>query len=158
MVYTGEDYDDIREGDPHFKTMESDFAAIVGEREAMKLDTKIRTFHTGATRDTDEGKLDWEGFISPLAMRYFAKYMHEHRHQADGTLRDADNWQKGMPRRQYMKSLIRHIWDLWTWWRQTGGGFSEASANARFIELLCAMLFNIQGLLHEIAMGRDVGE
>ena len=24
MVYTGEDYDDIREGDPHFKTMEED--------------------------------------------------------------------------------------------------------------------------------------
>ncbi len=111
----------------------------------------LRTFVTGATRDTAEGKLDWEGFISPSAMRYFAEYMHEHRTQSDDTLRDADNWQKGFPRKQLVKSLIRHMWDLWEAW-------DEAALDEEMVPLLCAVLFNIQGLLHEIAMGRDVRE
>jgi len=28
----------------------------------------IRQFTTGATRDTSDGKLDYEGFISPLVL------------------------------------------------------------------------------------------
>ena len=112
----------------------------------------IRTFGSGATRDTDEGKLDWEGFVSPVAMRFFAEYMHKHRHQSDGTLRDADNWQKGMPRRQYMKSLIRHTWDLWLKWRCPPYNIEG------LVDLLCAIIFNAQGLLLEIALGRYVEE
>src|SRR3990167_9734133 len=96
----------------------------------------IRTLDSGATRDTDSGKLDWEGFISPRAMRYFAEYMHKHRQQSDGTLRDADNWQKGMPRRQYMKSMIRHVWDLWAGWD------SNPDYHDNLVDLLCAIIFN----------------
>src|SRR3990167_2688002 len=114
----------------------------------------IRTFGSGATRDTDEGKLDWEGFISPVAMRYFAEYMHRNRYQSDGTLRDADNWQKGMPRRQYMKSLIRHTWALWCNWRSEEGSQGLRKAT----DLLCAIIFNAQGLLLEIALGRYIEE
>ena len=155
-VYNGEDYDKLREDDSHYREVEDDITRLTGVYAQMseEVNKTIRTFHTGATRDTDEGKLDWEGFISPLAMRFFVKYMHGYRTQADGTLRDADNWQKGMPRRQYMKSLIRHIWDLWTLWRQsTAHDFED-----RMVTLLCAILFNVQGLLHEIAIGRDVSE
>ena len=54
----------------------------------------IRKFETGATRDTDEGKLDFEGFFSPIVMERFAEYMNKHRRQSDGQLRDSDNWQK----------------------------------------------------------------
>src|SRR3990167_3997901 len=112
----------------------------------------IRQFKSGATRDTDSGKLDWEGFISPSAMLLFAEYMHKHRVQADGSLRDSDNWQKGIPRLQYMKSLVRHVWDLWLTWRV------EPGDEMQLTDLLCAVLFNVQGMLHEIIMGRDVEE
>ena len=110
----------------------------------------MRQFKTGATRDTDEGKLDWEGFISPTAMLLFAQYMNRHRVQTDGSLRDSSNWQKGMPKRQYMKSMVRHMWDLWRKWRE------EPSDETGMIDLLCAVMFNVQGMLFEITMGRDV--
>ncbi len=84
-------------------------------------------------------------------MRYFAEYMDHNRLQSDGHLRDGDNWQRGFPRRQIMKSLIRHTWDLWYAWR-------DADLDGRFVSLLCAILFNAQAMLHEIALGRDVQE
>jgi len=111
----------------------------------------IRQFKSGATRDTAEGKLDWEGFISPVAMRRYAEYMNRHRTQADGSLRDSDNWQSGFPRRQTMKSLVRHAWDLWYEWRR---GKDEVV----MVDLLCAVIFNVQSLLLEITLGRDVEE
>jgi len=73
----------------------------------------IRRFDTGATRDTDEGKLDFEGFLSPLVLERYAQYMNKHRKQSDGKLRDSDNWQKGIPLKAYIKSLWRHFFDLW---------------------------------------------
>lgn len=100
----------------------------------------MREFETGATRDSDEGKLDYEGFLHPLAVEAFATYMHKHRKQADGRLRDSDNWQKGMPSEVYMKSLWRHFMD--TWKRHRGHTTPESQ-----IENLCAMWFNVQGLL-----------
>ena len=119
--------------------------------ESIRKTEKIRQFKSGATRDTDTGKLDWEGFISPVAMRRYAEYMHRHRTQADGSLRDSDNWQAGFPRRQTMKSLVRHAWDLWYEWRR---GRDEAV----MVDLLCAVIFNAQSLLLEITLGRDVEE
>ena len=110
----------------------------------------MRKFRTESTRDDDTDKLDWEGFISPAAMLLFAQYMHRHRVQADGSLRDSDNYQKGIPRRQYMKSLVRHVWDLWRIWRVV------PEAEDKLVELLCAVLFNVQGMLFEISVGRDV--
>ena len=151
-VYNGEDYDRIREDDPHYREVEDDIDRLTHEDLIGVYAPTIRTFETGATRDTDEGKLDWEGFIHPAAMGFFVRYMQKHRHQADGTLRDADNWQKGIPRKQYMKSLVRHVWDLWTVWR------TEPEMELTIIDLLCAIMFNVQGLLLEIYKGRDVGE
>jgi len=105
----------------------------------------MREFPTGATRDEEDGKLDYEGFLSPLVLRRFAEYMHEHRLQADGKLRDADNWQKGIPREAYLKSLFRHFMDVWGQWRE-GGGWAGGKL---WEDALCAMLFNVQGLLFE---------
>jgi hypothetical protein len=109
----------------------------------------IRKFDTGATRNVDNNKLDYEGFLSPLALEEFAKYMHSHRIQKDGTLRDSDNWQKGIQKDVYMKSLWRHFFDLWKLHRgliainpDTGQDFTKE-------ELLCAIMFNVQGYLHE---------
>jgi len=76
---------------------------------------KMREFKTGATRDIEEGKLDYEGFFHPLVLKEFAKYMEKHRHTANGD-RDSDNWQNGFGDKHYdvcMKSLLRHVMDLW---------------------------------------------
>ena len=53
---------------------------------------KIRTFKTGATRDTDENKLEPWGFTSALVEKAFSEYMQDHRTQSDGGLRDSNNW------------------------------------------------------------------
>ena len=74
--------------------------------------SKVRKFESGATRDTDEGKLDFEGFLSPLVLERFARYMHKNRVQSDGSLRDSDNWQNLFGEDHYavcMKSLWRHL-------------------------------------------------
>ena len=64
----------------------------------------VRTFDSGATRSDEPDRLDYEGFLSPLVLERYAQYMHEHRKRADGTLRSSDNWQRGIPRDEYMKS------------------------------------------------------
>jgi hypothetical protein len=104
----------------------------------------MREFETGATRDSDDGKLDYEGFLSALALERFARYMHKHRFQADGKLRSADNWQKGIPLDAYMKSLWRHFMDLW----RSHRGYSAVEPDIE--EVLCALMFNVQGYLHEV--------
>jgi hypothetical protein len=101
-----------------------------------------RQFSTGATRDTDEGKLDYEGFLSPIVLVEFAKYMNKNRVQSDGKTRDSDNWQKGIPKDAYMKSMYRHFMDLWLEHR----GYPSRSNK---IEALCAIIFNAQGYLLE---------
>ena len=73
----------------------------------------IRKFSSGATRDTDNGKNDYEGFNNPLVEKRFGDYMTVHRVQTDGSLRDSDNWQHGMGKDVMIKSLHRHFMDLW---------------------------------------------
>lgn len=104
----------------------------------------MRTFSSGATRDSDEGKIDFEGFLSPEVLLEFGKYMHHHRKQADGKLRDSDNWQKGIDKDAYMKSLLRHTHDIWLHHRGKGH-----LAREPLNEALCACLFNVQGYLFE---------
>lgn len=108
----------------------------------------MRKFHSGATRDTDEGKLAYKGFLSPRVLKRFAEYMHKHRIQADGNLRAADNWQKGMPVDVYVDSLIRHVFDVWLHAEGEGELAREGMEDA-----LCAVIFNAQGILFEL--GRD---
>ena len=101
----------------------------------------MREFDTGATRDTDEGKWDYEGFLCPKVLQAYADYMHQNRIQADGGMRSSDNWQKGIPKDAYMKSMWRHFMDVWCCHRKIKAGMVAA---------LCALLFNVMGMLHEI--------
>ena len=107
-------------------------------------DGTIRTFETGATRDTAEGKLDYEGFISPLVMERYARYMDGCRVQSDGNVRDSDNWQKGIPKNAYMKSAFRHFMDWWFEHRLNRAYFDHLKHEA-----ICALMFNCMGYLHE---------
>jgi hypothetical protein len=114
----------------------------------MSDDKVMRSFDTGATRDTAEGKLDMEGFTHPMVMKQFAKYMNMNRLQSDGQLRDSDNWQKGIPIDAYMKSLRRHHDDLW----QEHRGFTTANG---LISALCGIIFNANGYLLEVLKDRQ---
>lgn len=101
----------------------------------------MRTYDTGATRDSNDTKLDYRGFLSPTALRRFAEYMQKHRRQADGHLRASDNWKKGIPVEDYLESLIRHTVDFWD--------AEERGDQDAAMELACAIWFNLQGYIHE---------
>lgn len=102
---------------------------------------ELRQFETGATRDVDDTKLDFEAFFSSLVLERRAEYMHENRIQKDGTMRTGDNWQKGIPLDAYMKSGWRHFF---SWWKHHR--YPTASIETE----LCALIFNAEGYLHEL--------
>jgi len=103
----------------------------------------IRVFDSGATRDADKAE-DPEGFLHPLVVKEYTKYMASHRQQADGAYRSSDNWQRGIPKDAYIKSAWRHFLDIWLHHR----GY-VSSAREPLISALCALLFNVQGYLLE---------
>jgi hypothetical protein len=109
---------------------------------------KARYFESGATRDSDDGKLDYEGFLAPGVLERYGQYMHRNREQSDGVLRDSDNWQKGIPRDQYMKSMWRHFMEVWADHRNNEEDMPYREDN------LCALLFNVMGYLFELQQGR----
>jgi len=104
---------------------------------------KTRKFPSGATRDMADNKPDYEGFLSPLVIKAYGEYMNKHRKQSDGKLRDSDNWQKGIPKDVYMKSMWRHFMDLWLEHRgyKSRDGLKEA---------LNGLLFNVMGYYFEL--------
>lgn len=108
-----------------------------------------RYFESGAYRDVDENKNDFEGFLCPLVMGEFGKYMTKNRKQSDGNIRDSDNWQKGIPKSQYIKSLFRHFHQLWLLHR----GYKSKDEKGNLVTIkdaCCGIMFNIQGYLHEL--------
>lgn len=114
----------------------------------------MRTFDKGATRNNADHKFDYEGFLSPEVVIEYGRYMHSHRKQADGTLRNSDNWQKGIPKDVYMKSLLRHVIGLWTIHR--GGVYIDEDTDKPIglKDVLCAVMFNTMGYLFEVLKGR----
>lgn len=107
----------------------------------------LRDFESGAIRSADATRDDSEAYLSPLVIDRFNEYMTKHRHLADGRVRDGDNWQKGMPLATYMKGGWRHFLHWWT--RHRGHPMRDPMAGRDIEEDLCALLFNVQGYLHE---------
>ena len=137
-VATFDDFARAMFGEPHWHST----SAMESTLSTQMNDNQVRTFSTGATRDTEVGKFDYEGFLSPLVLQRFAAYMHKNREQKDGSLRASDNWQKGIPKDAYLKSAIRHLLD---WWLIHDGFEGRADVE----EALCGVLFNAQGYLLE---------
>lgn len=153
----------------HLGVVMSDLARALAE-EAERAETTrrvgpgaVRKFSTGATRDVEDEKLDPEAFLDPLALGEYFEFMHRHRKQKDGSLRDGDNWQKGFTRKSIMKSLWRHSFDVWLMHR----GHEPKSQDARhlfilygkdraMIESLCGVLFNAFAYMREILLKRSV--
>ena len=117
--------------------------------------TKIRKFETGATRNLSDHKIDYDGFLSASALRRFGEYMHTKRVQADGVIRDSDNWKKGIPTNEYRKSLLRHVMDL----KRIDEGETvyddDTKEKLDRETLLCAILFNTQGYLFELLKAKN---
>lgn len=126
---------------------------VTADQVAAVPSEPIRRFPTGATRDTDVNKLDFEGFFSPLVLERYGAYMHAHRKQSNGSTRESDNWQKGIPKEAYMKSGWRHFLD---WWKEHRGfrSFSGYHTHYGIEDALCALIFNAMGYLHEILKER----
>jgi len=81
--------------------------------------------------------------LSPLVLERYAQYMHQHRTMPDGSLRGADNWQKGIPKPVYMDSALRHVMDWWKIHR-------KLPVKDGIEDVLCAVIFNAMGYLYEI--------
>ena len=116
----------------------------------------MRRFETGATRSPDSNRIDPEGFLSPLSLQRYCEYLQKHRKQADGKLRESDNWQKGIPLFAYMKGMWRHFLHAWT--RHRGWTTPDPGAAADLEEDLCAVIFNAQGYLHELLKVKQLRE
>jgi hypothetical protein len=128
------------------------------KKRKRKMSKEMREFNTGATRNSDTGKNDYEGFYSPLVIQAFGDYMTKHRVQADGKLRDSDNWQKGIPKDAYIKSTWRHFLDLWFMHRGYKRYDDITKEELTFEGVLCAILFNVQGYLFEILKSKSEAE
>jgi hypothetical protein len=110
----------------------------------------IRMFASGATRDTREGKLDFEAYLSPLVLVRYAEYMQKHQTRSDGTQREGDDWQKGMGKDVYAESLLRHLIDFWLLNRE-----HEGLATQDIQDALCGVIFNAMGYLFNELTGFD---
>lgn len=107
---------------------------------------KMEVQPSGARRNSTKGKPDYEAYLSPEVLQCYAQYMLGHTICADGSTRTGDDWQKGIPRARYMKSLWRHFMDVWAIHRSTG----LVTPTGLLEEALCAVLFNTMGYLHEV--------
>lgn len=120
------------------------------DEDMSKARPAIRTFDSGATRNLDVAKFDFEGFLNPEALHAFGEYMHEHRTQRDGSIRDSDNWQKGIPFSVYIKSLVRHTIDLWRMNRGYLVINPDTGLPQTKKQLCAAITFNAMGYMKEL--------
>lgn len=121
----------------------SDSRIILAQIQAGNAIQAMRKFESGATRDVDVTKPDYEGFLHPLVIERFGKFMNKHRVQADGFVRASDNWQLGIPKDSCMKSGWRHFLD---WWKEHRGYSTPDGIE----DALCALMFNASAYLATI--------
>jgi hypothetical protein len=113
----------------------------------------MREFEGGASRDSDTDKIDPDACFSPLVIKAVSEYLLKHSYLPGGKRRSCENWQAGMPRNVWRKSLDRHVLDLKLHDRGYGDQAREGA-----IDALCAIIFNAQGRLLEELLGRDLPE
>lgn len=114
----------------------------------------IRTFESGATRDTDQGKLDYVKALSPIVLRRYVQYLDKHRLQSNGSYRSFDNWKQGIPEEAYISGGGRHFID--TWLLTEGYATEDNHGPVEIEDALCAQLFNLMGRLHEMLKDKEL--
>lgn len=108
----------------------------------------MESYEGGATRTSSEGKPDYEGYFSFPVVEVYGEYMLAHQQTEDG-MRGSDNWQAGIPKERYMKSLVRHLIDLWALHRGYKRYDRDDGHELTKKEMCCAVMFNVMGYLHE---------
>lgn len=108
----------------------------------------IRKFETGATRDTNVGKLNYVKALSPIVLEKYVEYLGKHRTQSDGTQRDWDNWKSGIPKETYLEGEDRHHRAVWKLLQ--GYPAFDNYGPVTLEDSLCGVIFNSMGLLHEL--------
>lgn len=97
----------------------------------------MREFESGAIRDSEETKEDYTETISWTALKRHAQYM-----TGKKSKYGAGNFKKGISVDSYERSLIRHL-------QKYMANKYEGGEEERDEDHLCAMLFNICGIIHE---------
>jgi hypothetical protein len=110
----------------------------------------MRNFETGATRNSDDGKMQYARIFDPSIDKAYAEYMNSQRVQADGKVRDPDNWKKGIPVASYLDSQRRHWHDVWC----LNTGRPDLAEEKDLVTALCALKFNVDGMLYEVLKAR----
>jgi len=105
----------------------------------------MRKFETGATRSPIGDKLRYADFLDSRVIKRYCQYMHKHRVQADGQVREPNNWKKGIDRASLVDSLNRHQMDVLMWYH----GY-EDEMEEPIEEALCAVMFNTMALLDAV--------
>lgn len=94
-------------------------------------------FESGAIRDDQAGKEDYTETISWTAFKRYAQYMTSKKAKYG-----QGNFKKGIPIWSYEQSLLRHVQKYMV------NKYEEGNEEAD-LDHLCAMLFNIFGIMHE---------
>ena len=114
----------------------------------MEDSGKIRQYSSGATRDTDVGKLSYVKALSPIVLQRYVQYLDAHRKQSDGSMREFDNWKNGIPEDTYLDGIGRHF--VAAWLLAQGYPASDNHGPVNLQDTLCAIIFGASGWLHEI--------
>ncbi len=116
----------------------------------------MQKFESGATRTGDTEKLNYVKALSPIVLERYVQYLNAHRKQADGIMRDFDNWKKGIPTDRYLEGLGRHFIAVWL----LGDGFpaEDDKGPVTLEDTLCAIIFGASGWLHEIIKDKRKGK
>jgi len=121
---------------------------IKDEPDTSAEGVEIRKFDTGATRDTADGKLSYVKALSPIVLQRYVQYLDSHRKQPDGSVRDFDNWKKGIPEEIYLDGLGRH--QMAAWLLAQGYPAEDNHGPVNLKDTLCAIIFGASGWLHEL--------
>ena len=84
-------------------------------------------------------------FMGADVIKEFGNYMLKHQIQADGSMRESNNWKKGIPLEAYMVSMWRHLQTVWLHHEGRSDLTDETLEDA-----LCGVIFNASGYLHEL--------
>lgn len=109
---------------------------------------EMRKFDSGATRNNVEGRLNYVKALSPIVLERYVQYLNAHRKQPDGSMRDFDNWKKGIPTSVYLEGLGRHF--IAAWLLAQGFPAGDNRGPVTLEDTLCAIIFGASGWLHEI--------
>jgi len=104
---------------------------------------KDRVFESGASRNSEEGKLQKDRFLNPRVIHEYSKFMHNNRKTDSGLVREGDNWQAGIPIPALLGSMTRHTEDV----KLHLGGYS-ADADEEYLDSIFGAIFNLMGLAH----------